>query len=369
MADLPPTTSDPDENQALERSYSRKALLGVAVGLAFQVAGLVLKSELTGWLRWIGWGSFVGGYGFFLWGCYCEAKRNGYHGAFGLLGLASCFGLLVLLALPSQAGQDISESQSDFIRYQRNAVLLIIAGLISPILVVGLLGEEGSALALVVSYSVTVWGSYWLVKRKGYHPAWTIVSLLYLPGLLALFLFPDTHGKAQPKLRTPLRWFEAAVFCVILFTTFIVMIATPMYISYKRVGCDRSASHDLEALRSALGKLAEERAALNCPPASMPPKVLEFMVGPYYGWPGTNRKCEVLVRVEGDEVCACALKGSRPEGTETRYLYRFRLNEGGELPIAFGQCSGKAYGAPGAIRNTRSILKPDCTLDVSGEAP
>jgi hypothetical protein len=40
---------------------------------------------------------------FFIWGCMAYAKRKGYNEFVGLIGLASCLGLLVLVFLPDRS--------------------------------------------------------------------------------------------------------------------------------------------------------------------------------------------------------------------------------------------------------------------------
>jgi hypothetical protein len=73
---------------------------------------------------------------------------------------------------------------------------------------------------------------------------------------------------------------------------------------------------------------------------------LAYLVGPFYGWGGTNQKCEVLVGTDLEEIFACAVKGSQPTATKTdRYIYRIFANGGTDLPVQRGQCEITNAGA------------------------
>jgi type IV pilus assembly protein PilA len=131
----------------------------------------------------------------------------------------------------------------------------------------------------------------------------------------------------------------------------ILAIAVPYYISYKRTACDRSATGDLSKLGACMERLGNELVDLNCPfDTATWGGNLQYLVGPYYGWGGTNRKCEVIVgyysasggggTTEGDEIWACAMKGSRPLGYEgSRYIYRMAAGGGTDLETKRGTCS------------------------------
>jgi hypothetical protein len=52
-------TSSADESRRLQRfepSYSRKAALGISVGLVLQVAGMLIKDQRPDMALWVGWG-------------------------------------------------------------------------------------------------------------------------------------------------------------------------------------------------------------------------------------------------------------------------------------------------------------------------
>ncbi len=91
--------------------YQKKSNIGVGIGFLAQIAGRVIMSQgyassanLAGNLPLVIAGSIVAlaGAALFLWGCvqYCLGK--GYSGWMGLLGLLSCFGLIVLIFLPDK---------------------------------------------------------------------------------------------------------------------------------------------------------------------------------------------------------------------------------------------------------------------------
>ena len=59
----------------------------------------------------------------------------------------------------------------------------------------GLLG----GLLIVVGIGLFLWGCGQYAKGKGYSGYWGALGLLYLVGLVVLFLFPDRH-KELPKV-------------------------------------------------------------------------------------------------------------------------------------------------------------------------
>lgn len=124
----------------------------------------------------------------------------------------------------------------------------------------------------------------------------------------------------------------------------ILTIAIPYYISYKRTSCDRSADADIRKLAAAVERLGNELVDLNLKFDSdttaqqiYDENLLQYMVGPYYGFRGGSKKCEVLIRLGRDvnryTVEGCSVKGSHPAGTSTRYLYRAPVAGGGDLPV------------------------------------
>jgi type IV pilus assembly protein PilA len=141
----------------------------------------------------------------------------------------------------------------------------------------------------------------------------------------------------------------------------ILAIAIPYYVSYKRTSCDRSATGDISKLGAALERLGNELVDLNCSAleaftSAWTQADLSFLVGPYYGWGGSSRKCNVLITVTGAEVQACAAKGSHPGGSATRYIYRQTLGGGTDLPAITGACAGVEFGGPDQTCYTTSLV-------------
>jgi len=147
----------------------------------------------------------------------------------------------------------------------------------------------------------------------------------------------------------------------------ILAIAIPYYVSYKRTACDRSATGDISKLGASIERFGNELVDLNCPDmANMVTTVnIASFVGPYYGWGGTNRKCDVRVTsdITALEVSACAINGSHPTATTShRYIYRIGLVGGTDLPATTGDCAvaWNIYGGPGNTCYTNSMIGTDC---------
>lgn len=122
----------------------------------------------------------------------------------------------------------------------------------------------------------------------------------------------------------------------------ILAVAIPYYISYKRASCDRSASSDLAKLAASLERLANELVDLNLKfdndsagAQIYEENLLTYLVGPYYGFRGGTKKCQVVLRInlEGTRYIAegCAMKGSHPAGSTSRYVYRAPIQAGSDL--------------------------------------
>ncbi|MEW6348894.1 MAG: prepilin-type N-terminal cleavage/methylation domain-containing protein [Thermodesulfobacteriota bacterium] len=148
----------------------------------------------------------------------------------------------------------------------------------------------------------------------------------------------------------------------------ILAIAIPYFISYKRTSCDRAASADISKLGACLERFGNELVDLNCPEYVPSATNIALLVGPYYGWGGTNRKCEVRVQVDPgspiSEIWGCALNGSRPGGAVSRYLYRTRISGGTDLPASqTSVChNGSQYGGRGNSCYTESMITATCAI-------
>ncbi len=124
-------------------------------------------------------------------------------------------------------------------------------------------------------------------------------------------------------------------------------VAVSCFVDYRKSHCDRTAQKDARNLAAALERLFTEFSGTECPPPNLTKKHIAYMVGPYYGWHGTSRKCQVRLRVERGEALLCADRGSSPKGSDTRYLYRVALNSpASDLPPTIGGCYGDTYGGP-----------------------
>jgi serpin B len=134
------------------------------------------------------------------------------------------------------------------------------------------------------------------------------------------------------------------------------------YQSHKMPSCDRAAQGDAQRLAAAVERFYQEAAELGCPQPEITQKFVPFFVGPYYGWSGTSRRCKVRVRVQENAVQACAVKGSTPDGGDSRHIYRVDLATLQGLPSTIGPCYGQEYGGAQAPCYISSLLNSNCSL-------
>jgi len=143
----------------------------------------------------------------------------------------------------------------------------------------------------------------------------------------------------------------------------ILAIAIPYYIAYKRAACDKAASGDLVQLAAALQRLETDREVVMNSDIGIPnadTTTISYLVGPYYGWGGGTRKCDVRILLPtAEEGQACALNGSHPAGTTSRYLFRINLVGGADLPVTHTtSCdTGNVIGGPTATCYTESMYE------------
>ena len=76
--------------------YQKKSNYGIAIGLLLQIASVPLGGTIIATLV------LCAGAGFFIYGCCCYAIGKGYSGGFGLLGVLSLLGLIILVLLPDK---------------------------------------------------------------------------------------------------------------------------------------------------------------------------------------------------------------------------------------------------------------------------
>lgn len=234
--------------------------------------------------------------------------------------------------------------------------LLVIFGCIPSAWVPAVLsGSWALALALVV------WGSSCLAKQKGYHCLLGVLGVLpCLLGVGILVVLPDR--------RAGQRWSAVGALGLVLFSGLsllgivVIHIGVIHVVSMRQEACENAAFSCVGKLRTALEKLRAEESDRDCPGNGITTEQLGYLVGPHYGWNGTNRKCGVLVRISGNEIHCCSLKGFQPNGHGSRYLYRLELSSLQDLPQTIGQCSGSEYGGPDALCHTEGMLKPDCSV-------
>ncbi len=129
----------------------------------------------------------------------------------------------------------------------------------------------------------------------------------------------------------------------------ILAIAIPYYISYKRTAADRSANADVVKIGAAIERLGNEIVDLNgnwdilC--SSIDQTSIRWIAGTMYGFGGTNEKAGTRIFVDTTryEVRGMALKGSRPLGPTSRYVYRVTLCGGTDLPAEQDTASFASY--------------------------
>jgi prepilin-type N-terminal cleavage/methylation domain-containing protein len=151
----------------------------------------------------------------------------------------------------------------------------------------------------------------------------------------------------------------------------ILAIAIPYYVSYKRTACDRSATGDISKLGASIERFGNELVDLNCPDMvnaiSGSAFDVAYLVGPYYGWGGTNAKCDVRVTTvpATQEAWACAINGAHPTTTAgERYIYKVGMVGGTDLPATTGTCDPTwlTYGGRTATCYTSSMVSTtSCT--------
>jgi prepilin-type N-terminal cleavage/methylation domain-containing protein len=154
----------------------------------------------------------------------------------------------------------------------------------------------------------------------------------------------------------------------------IIAIAVPYYVGYKRGTCDQAAAADISKLGASIERFGAELTQLRAPDVSEMAAKTEFkmayLVGPYYGWGGTNDSCKVKANFNAtDNVFeAAAEKGSKPDKTDAtkRYTYKVSLLGGAPLAPTVGVIGSDwtGYGGAGQLCYTSSMIDPAAPNDV-----
>ena len=79
--------------------YKTKTNIGVGIGILIQIVARTLINDAQEISVMIGFALLIVGAGFFLYGCISYSRGKGHHGGWGILGLLSIFGLLILFFL------------------------------------------------------------------------------------------------------------------------------------------------------------------------------------------------------------------------------------------------------------------------------
>ena len=79
--------------------YKARSNVGIAVGLVMQVMGGICPAE-PAWMAMLRVLLLFGGLGVFCWGCVSYAQGKGRNGLWGVLGITSLLGLIILVILP-----------------------------------------------------------------------------------------------------------------------------------------------------------------------------------------------------------------------------------------------------------------------------
>jgi|GEM_PF-677139 len=217
--------------------------------------------------------------------------------------------------------------------YERKAFWGILISILLGLVGAGL-SQAGAAVQAVgvlinlIAFGLYFWGFYCLVKRKGYHWAWTFLCLLSGIGVLIIVLMKDKYKLPRSRYMTGIIALIIIIPIVVAVLGIILAISIPYYISFKRSACDNGVRQELVRLQAAYDKYRNDPNNR----AKEPPANLRLLLGPYYGWTGTDEKCQVRIKYDrsSHEVRAIAINGSHPQGASSRYVYRRNLASGSE---------------------------------------
>ncbi|MEW6350228.1 MAG: hypothetical protein AB1646_14270 [Thermodesulfobacteriota bacterium] len=268
--------------------------------------------------------------------------------------------------------------------------LVSFAAILSAILWEGLYRSQSWARSGMICFClilssvmvVLTLAAFWAVGSRDLHAVAYFALFFVLPCVLILAwiirpLFNPTakemfrvqgllSGEDRGKKRDVLRWIRPAAVVVIVLSNVHLGRSYQQWWATRPIhGCDRMALADVSKLAASLERLGVELEDAQCESKSDPfakGLKLDWLVGPYYGWAGPGAKCGVLIRLEGDEVWACALRGSRPAGIESRYIHRIKVSGGADLPATHGPCFGQAYGGKEGKCYTSTAICDKCRM-------
>ncbi|MFH0824587.1 MAG: prepilin-type N-terminal cleavage/methylation domain-containing protein [Pseudomonadota bacterium] len=153
----------------------------------------------------------------------------------------------------------------------------------------------------------------------------------------------------------------------------ILAVAVPYYSSYKKGTCDTMAESDTKNVGLAVEKFKKDLYEQECiGKLTLDAGHFSYIVGNYYGFRGTNTKCQVNVDTAQTDtnnasvIRGWAANGSEPKGAGTRYIYRARFSDGSRLPtLSEAPGGGALYGQPDHWCFTESITE---RVDSTGAA-
>ncbi|MFZ5867187.1 MAG: hypothetical protein ACOYXY_14980 [Thermodesulfobacteriota bacterium] len=93
--------------------YKTRTNIGVGIGVVLSIASAILMQPGAHFvMNQLGILCLVVGTILFVWGCWSYAQGKGYHGAWGLLGLLSCVGLVILVLFPDRHKEPKTSSRN-----------------------------------------------------------------------------------------------------------------------------------------------------------------------------------------------------------------------------------------------------------------
>jgi hypothetical protein len=263
---------------------------------------------------------------------------------------------------PSGPGGNEPDLPANLDKHKRNAWLGILGGIVLQIVggILSSLGRAGggdtifNALGIIIiitGLAAQTFGFYSLAKYKGYHWAFALLGLLSCCiGLIILLALPNkykegTEGKGSGAILAIA--IVGGLLLLVAVTGIVAAVAIPYYVSYKRTACDRAASKDITMLSAAVQRLGHETADLgqvwdeNTVNEIAEADALKYLVGPYYGWGGSTKKCGTCVRMTKENnkwiIEGVSLKGAHPQGVSSRYVYRIEAQTGKDVVTKIGQ--------------------------------